>query len=273
VTLRHVWFVSASIALAGCVELPHVGDRHPPAANVAELAQLASKRVEGVTTFYERGAGARFNGLPARTDIYVDIEQGFRLQIKNPLTETGVATVIVNEEEGRFMVADFRKNKALTGDTGAVLGEYLPDLGLGTEDLAPIRLFFPAFALRAGEEAAMVERDGRYTAEIWSPRTGPRLQVQVDAWSLTPVGARLYRQGAALVEFAWSDLTWHAEQKMVVPHTVTISIPGRGKTVRLLVRNPTINKPLPTAVFGLQVPPGLEEEEVDARRAPKESAP
>jgi len=255
-------------AVFGCRGVPKVGPEQAPVGSTEELARRVSERVAGVTSFAERGARAKVNMYPARADIIIHAEKGLNLKFKNPFTGGDAAKFILNEvegddDEGMFVAIHYGKGKALTGETAAVLAKYLPQIGLQADDIHPLKLFFPTFEVKKGERSAFIVDDQKYIAEFWDPQTGPRLQMVVDAWSLVPLAATLYNDGAVLAEFEWFDLTELSEDKLVIARTVKIHYPSEGYTARITSHKPKINARIADAAFRLRIPPGVEEEEVD----------
>jgi hypothetical protein len=261
--------VLCACALYGCGELPKVGAEQPSVGSVDELARRVTERVSGVTSFLEKDAGAKFNMIPAKAVIAIHAKKGLNLKVKHPLTGSDVAKLILNEvedddDEGRFAIINYDKAKAHVGNTEAVLTKYLPKIGLSPEDVHPLRLFFPSFDVREGETSSFFDEGSTYTAELWHPQTGPRLQVVVDSWSLVPLSATLYNDGTILAHFYWSDLVELKDKKIVMARTLRIELPKLGRTIRLTSHKPMINPRLSDRAFELRIPPGVEEEEIDA---------
>jgi hypothetical protein len=253
------------VACAGCARSFRLGPEQPFVHSPAELAQRMVQRVSGVQTFVDVRASARAGLIPAPTEIYISNELGFRLQVKNPITPEPLASLIINNEEGEFVAIDYRKNKAVRGETEQVQATYLPKLGLAANELAPMKLFFPTFEIGSELKSAMITEGHSYVAELWNAETGPRMQIYVDAWTLVPTALRLYHEGDVLVEFTWSDLAWRPEESLVIAKTVHVRLPQRGKAITLATRDPKINKEISPKAFRLRIPPGIDVEEVGAQ--------
>jgi len=250
-------------ALAGCGGPAHVGPEREAVWTAQELARLVTERVSGVRSFYDIDAGLRAGVFPLGARVFIEGQDRLRVQVMNPLSGDEVARMVLSD--GEFLALDLRKNKGFRGDAAAVLAEKVPDIEIPPEALSPMKLFFPSFVARSGEESAMLVGRSGYVAEFWKPGVGPTVQVEVDAWSLTPVAMKLFRAGDVVLSIAWSGLTWCADDAVVVPFEVALTFPGPRKTVRISLSKPKINKPIEPRAFRLQEPPGVDVEEVGAR--------
>jgi hypothetical protein len=254
----------AAFAAAGCaLSVEQVGPQQPVPSSVEELARIATARVEAIRDFHDQDAGADIPGvpitLPAR--IYLREDGCLRLQLKRQAVGDDLAIAILNGmgDDPEFQFINFREKKGYRGVATTALGSRLSDLGLALEDFSPMMLFFPRFTLGKGDRAAMIATENSYIVETWNEARGPRLHVEVDAWSLTPTAMKIFGRDDVLAEFSWSALTWNEDHRVVVPRRVAVGIPARRRTFKLLTHRPRINKGIRDAAFRLRRYPGIEE--------------